>query len=357
MGGRVGLKGTDGLVEEALNRGALPVAPARAGECINVLKAGRDRLEILTCSGEMGEDLLDGFDFDVVYECGGDTTSDDTVKACSVLIGSGVGLILFCGGDGTARDVFEAVGDSVPVLGIPSGVKMHSSVFAVNPVAAGELVLDFVNGDAGLHEAEVVDVDEEAYRENELKTRLYGLMYTPYRQDLVQASKAVYHAVDDEQAKREIAEFAAEFMGDGSAYIVGAGSTTKAIGDRLGVDKTLLGVDVLKDGEMVFKDAGEKDLLTALEGEDTAKIIVSPIGAQGFVFGRGTQQISPEVIRRVGVDNIIYVSTQHKLNAVPHLLVDSGDMGLDSEIAGYRSVVIGYRLSQRKDIRAVAGGS
>ena len=351
LGGRVGLKGTDGVVEEALRRGAKPAAGERARECVEVLKTGSGKLEMLTCSGRMGAEALDGLDYSVAYECGGDTTAEDTMAACRRFVASDVGLILFCGGDGTARDVYSAVGDKAPVLGIPAGVKMHSAVFAVNPRAAGELVLDYANADVGLHEAEVVDVDEEAYRSNQLKTRIYGYMQTPYRPELVQASKEVFHSGGDEEAKREIAEFAAEFMGDGSAYILGAGSTTKAIGDRLGVDKTLLGVDVVKDGRLLLKDVGERELLELLEREPKVKVVVSPIGAQGFVFGRGTQQISPEVLRKVGVQNIVYVATPHKLNSTPHLLVDTGDVDLDRKLSGYRSVVIGYRLAQKKDVK------
>jgi predicted polyphosphate/ATP-dependent NAD kinase len=352
MGGAVGLKGTDGVVEEAVRRGGRPVAGARAADCVKALSAGKGLVRLLTCSGRMGADLLAGFDCSVAYECGKDTSAQDTLKACAAFLEAGAGLILFCGGDGTARDVLSAVGEKAPVLGIPAGVKMHSSVFAVSPRAAGELALAYAGGDAGLREAEVVDVDEDAYRGNELRTRLFGYANTPYLPEMVQESKMVFVSGDDGESKRAIADFASEFMGDGSAYILGAGSTTKAIADRIGVEKTLLGVDVVKAGKAVLRDAGERELMGLLEGETKAKIIVSPIGAQGFVFGRGTQQISPGVIRRVGAGNVIYAATPSKLNATPHLLVDTGDAALDEELAGYRSVVIGYRMSQRKDVRA-----
>lgn len=350
MGGRVGLKGTDGKAAEARKRGAEPVAGERAILCAKALKDAAGSLDILTCAHTMGQDHLDGMEHKVVYECSESTSAQDTKSACEAFEAEGAKLILFTGGDGTARDVYSAVEDRIPVIGVPAGVKMHSSVFAVNPAAAGKLALAYAQGEAGLHDAEVVDVDEDAYRRNELKTRVYGVMKVPYIRQLVQDAKAIYSSGDDEQAKEGIAEFASEFMSDGSAYVVGAGSTTKAIGDRLGIDKTLLGVDVVKDGKLIIKDAGEKELLKVLEEEDKVKVIVSPIGAQGFVFGRGTQQISPAVLAKAGVKNIIYVATPQKLNSVPHLLVDTGDPLLDSEIAGYRSVVIGYMLSQRKDI-------
>jgi predicted polyphosphate/ATP-dependent NAD kinase len=355
MGGRVGLKGTDGVAEEALRRGAEPLAPQRARECAEAMLEGAANLEFLTCSGLMGADCLEGLTSTVVYACGKKTAAEDTLQACAKFMESGAGLIMFSGGDGTARDVYSAVGAKIPVIGIPAGVKMHSAVFAVNPEAAGRLALEFAAGGLGLRDAEVVDVDEEAYRGNILKTVLYGYMKTPDKPELVQAMKEAYQSVDDDESKFSISVFAGEFMSDGSAYILGAGSTTKAIAERLGVEKTLLGVDVVKEGRLLLKDAGEKELLALLDTEPKVKIIVSPIGAQGFVFGRGTQQISPKVIRKVGVRNIIYVATPHKLNSVPHLLVDTGEGELDRELSGYRSVVMGYRMSQRKDVKTATG--
>ncbi|MFH1403619.1 MAG: ATP-NAD kinase family protein [Candidatus Altiarchaeota archaeon] len=352
MGGSVGLKGTDELVGEAVGRGAVPHAADKALRAVRVLKAGCGDIMILSCGGIMGACVLGdaGVGCDVVYEPGDDTSRADTIEACRVFLGNEVDLILFCGGDGTARDVYEVVSDDIPVLGIPAGVKMHSSVFAVNPEAAGEMVLEFLNGDADLKESEVMDVDEEAYRSNRLETRVYGYAVTPYKPMLVQDSKTIYSGGGEEEAKRGIAEFAAEFMRDGSAYILGAGTTVNAIADRLGVEKTLLGVDVVKDGKLIARDVGERELLGLMEGFDRVKIMVSPIGAQGFVFGRGNQQISPEVIRKAGVRNIIIVATPHKLSETRYLRVDTGDACLDKELSGYQRVVIGYQMAQRKDV-------
>ncbi|MFH0861424.1 MAG: ATP-NAD kinase family protein [Candidatus Altiarchaeota archaeon] len=352
LGGRVGLKGTDGKANEAKLRGAEPVSPIRAAECLEGLRDAGDSLDFLTCSGSMGSGLLEGFRYEVVLDTGQSTSSKDTKNACVRFIERGVELILFAGGDGTLRDVFSAVGDKVPVVGIPAGVKMHSGAFAVNPHASGKLVLDYANGSAPLRDAEVIDVDEEAYRAGELRTRLFGYVKTPFRQELIQAGKRVFSSVDDEESKYSIAVFASEFMRDGSAYILGAGSTTAAIAKQLGIEKTLLGVDVVKKGRLLVKDASERELVELLKKESKAKIIVSPIGAQGFVFGRGTQQISPHVIRMVGAKNVIYVATPVKLNTTPQLLVDTSDRDLDRELSGYRSVVIGYRLSQRKDVKS-----
>ncbi|MEE8357869.1 MAG: ATP-NAD kinase family protein [Candidatus Hydrothermarchaeales archaeon] len=353
MGGRVGLKGTDGeeVLEEALRRGALPVSKLRALEAFEDLS--RVDFEVLTCGGDMGESVLKeaGFSgFRVVFSPSKNTSAKDTVDACSVFLENRVDLVLFCGGDGTARDVFGVVGKAVPVLGIPAGVKMHSSVFAVNPRAAQRVVLDFFEGRCVVEESEVVDTDEEKYRSGELDVRLYGYALTPKAPALLQGCKSVYGGLSEERAKEAIASFAVEFMRDGSLYVLGPGSTVEKVSDLLGVEKSLLGVDLVKDGVLLAKDVGEREILEALEREEKAKVLVSPIGAQGFVFGRGNQQISARVIRAVGVENVIILATPHKLEETPVLFVDTGDLGLDRELSGERQVVAGYRVALRRRV-------
>jgi len=242
----------------------------------------------------------------------------------------------------------------VPMLGIPAGVKMHSGVFAISPEAAAELALSYAHGDLAARETEVVDVDEELYRKGELKTRLYATAKTPYKPVLVQERKRIYASADEEEFKDQIALFAREFMRDGSAYILGAGTTTARIAELMGLEKTLLGVDVVLNEKLIIKDASEKDLLNLLDKEKSVKIIVSPIGAQGFILGRGSQQISAEVLRGVGVENLITVSTPHKLSELPHLLVYTGDPELDIALAKRMLVVTGYRMAQRKEVKAAS---
>ena len=197
-----------------------------------------------------------------------------------------------------------------------------------------------------------MDVDEELYRSGTLDTKIYGIAVTPYRHVLVQERKQIYSSRDEEVFKEEIAVFASEFMRDGSAYILGAGTTTAKIAELLGAEKTLLGVDVLKNGRTICSDASEKDLLRVIDEAGGAKIIVSPIGAQGFVLGRGSQQISPEVLRKASPENLIIVATPHKLKETPRLLVDTGDQEIDEMIAGRRQVICGYRIAQLKDVEA-----
>jgi predicted polyphosphate/ATP-dependent NAD kinase len=350
MGGAVGLKGTDGKVNEARLRGALPQAQDRA--LITLLHLSRTAgLSFVTCSGAMGEETLRKAgvpDYQTVFHYTGESRAEDTRQAAGTFLKSGVDLILFCGGDGTARDLFDVVGRDVPILGIPAGVKMYSAVFAVDPSTAAELVMRY---DAtSLRDSEVMDVDEDAYRHGELKTLLYGIARTPALAGKVQFSKHVFEEQDEDRAKKEIAHFIREIMIPDVLYILGAGTTTESIARELGVNKTLLGVDAVKNGKIVAMDLDEKTLWSLLEQGQEAKILVSPIGAQGFILGRGNQQISARLVRKVGRENIIVVATPHKLRETPVLYVDSGDSLLDAEFGDTVLVVSGYRIAQKKRI-------
>jgi len=358
MGGSVGLKGTDGLVEEALKLGASPIACHRARQCMDELNVDPELAPmIITCGGDMGENALTRHRhkhrYRVVYPSKKRTTCEDTRNACRIFMDEGIDLLLFCGGDGTARDIFNVVGKELPILGIPAGVKMHSAVFAISPRCAARIVERFCAGGTELRDAEIMDTDEEAYRRNELRIKVFGYARTPYVPTLVQHGKSLFQSVSEDRAKEEIARFACEFMSPDELYIMGAGTTIYKIAEflNLGAEKTLLGVDAVKGGKLVGKDLNEADLLRLIANEDKVKIMVSPIGAQGFIFGRGNQQISAEVIQRVGIENIIVVATPQKLSDTPFLLVDTGSEELDKKLSGYISVVCGYRLAQRKEVR------
>jgi predicted polyphosphate/ATP-dependent NAD kinase len=350
MGGTVGLKGTDGMVAEAIRRGAEPHAADRAAIALGNLKQ-ETSLIFLTCSGSMGEDILNTTgvqNYVVRYRAPVTSTADDTKRAATAFLREGVDLILFCGGDGTARDIFDAVGRNIPILGIPAGVKMYSGVFAVDPATAGDIIVG--EQPLNLRDAEVLDVDEEAYRAGELRTHLYGIARVPAIPGRVQVAKQVFDEADEERAKEEIARFIAEIMQPDTLYILGAGTTTEAIARKIGVKKTLLGVDAVKNGQLVATDADEKTLLGLVEKEKDVRIIISLIGAQGFLFGRGNQQLSAGIVRRMGIQNIIIVATPHKLRETPVLYIDTGDPVLDESFGESVQVVSGYRIAQRKRI-------
>jgi predicted polyphosphate/ATP-dependent NAD kinase len=356
MGGAVGLKGTDGNVEEARRRGAVPRAMDRARITLSLLSR-EPGLHFITCSGPMGGDILreTGIkDYEILYTVSGESMASDTRAAARRFMEAGVDLILFCGGDGTARDIFAITGRDVPLLGIPAGVKMYSAVFAIDPAVAAELVQK--TDTRNLRDSEILDVDEDAYRAGELKTRIFGIARTPAIAGKVQPAKQVYEEQDEDRAKEEIARFMEEVILPDTLYILGAGTTTEAIARRLGVKKTLLGVDAVKDGVLIASDMDEKTILELAGQEKESRIIISPIGAQGFILGRGNQQISARVIRLVGRNHIIIVATPHKLAELPELYVDSGDPVLDRRFGSSVQVISGYRIAQRKKIHQDATG-
>jgi predicted polyphosphate/ATP-dependent NAD kinase len=351
IGGRVGLKGSDGeeIVEKALSLGAKPVAPNRAKEFLNELKRLGVALQLVGYDGEMGGDEAReaGFDFKTLGSAKrSKSTAEDTKRAVRDCIKSGAGLIAFVGGDGTARDVLDAIKEGVPVIGVPSGVKMYSAVFASTPRGAARLVYEYLRGRVTARLSEVFTVDEEKFRSDSLSIKLYGYLLTLTDPILLQPSKTPTLLTEDElENQRAIARRLVEEMSDDEIYILSSGTTTKAIADMLGLPKTLLGVDVIKKNRVVVKDANEAQILEAIRGEK-AKIVVSPTRRQGYIFGRGNQQISPEVIRAVGRSGVIVIATRGKVATLDALRVDTGDPQLDQQLEGYYKVIVDYNESQ-----------
>jgi len=347
IGGRVGLKGSDGaeIQRKAVELGAVPQSLNRAVQALERLKSIEDNLEIVTYPGEMGEDAA--------KECGfapivigsirkGKTTAEDTMNAAKEMMRLDVELLLFAGGDGTARDIYNAVGEGMPVLGIPAGVKIHSAVFAISPRSAGDLAVLYLRERCGIREAEVMDVDEQAIRQGIVSAKLYGYLRIPFEKRLIQGVKTASSG-GEKEAMEAIASDVINRMKDDDLYIIGPGTTTRAIASKLGLNKTLIGVDVVSRGKLVGTDVNEAQLLKLLE-KRKAKIIITPIGGQGYIFGRGNQQISPEVVKKVGRDNIMVVATPEKVNSLRGrpFLVDTGDRAVDRMLSGYIRVITGY---------------
>jgi predicted polyphosphate/ATP-dependent NAD kinase len=374
VGGRVGLKGSDGaeILRRALELGAVREAPRRARLALERLARVRDHVEVVTWPAEMGEDEARAAGFEprvlgtfrgrpswaaVERDHGHDeaalgaagefvlTSPADTEQAARDLVAAGVDLILFAGGDGTARNICNAVGAGVPVIGVPAGVKIHSAVYATTPAAAGDVAALFLHdrpAAARLREGEVMDIDEEAFRENRVSAHLYGYLSVPYARGLTQSAKAGGVA-GEERALNDVATEVIRDMSPADLYILGPGTTTRTIMTRLGLEKTLLGVDAVLGGALAGRDVTEVGLLRLLRAHPTAHIVVTAIGGQGHIFGRGNQQISPAVIRRVGTAGITVIATQTKLLSLEGrpLLVDTGDPALDAELCGYVKVVTG----------------
>jgi predicted polyphosphate/ATP-dependent NAD kinase len=348
MGGGVALKGTDGaeVLARARALGAEPKAGARTARALHKLAGAAPSAELVTVAGVMGEAVAEAAGLAhrlIAWKPGSITTAADTREAAREMKVLGVPLILFAGGDGTARDILAAVGDAVPILGIPCGVKMHSAVFAVSPEAAGQLAALVAREDGtriAWREGEVMDVDEDAVRAGRLSAHLHGYARIPFERNLLQGPKA--GGLPEDAALEALAvEIAAE-LEKGVLYILGPGSTTKRILKHLGLEGTLLGVEAVLDRELVGRDLTDEKLAVMARGRPT-RIIVSVVGGQGHIFGRGNQQIGPSIIREVGRDNIVVLASQAKLLtlAANRLLADTGDPATDRLLAGFIRVRIG----------------
>lgn len=357
MGGKVGLKGTDGVLDQAIELGAEPVAQEKAGKMLShLLEIYQEKINWYTCRGDMGAKALDeaGFEFSIAYDAPEDSNQKDTLAAAKSFMELGVDLIIFCGGDGTARDIISKVEKNVPVLGIPSGVKMYSGVFGISPARTAEVLDGFLKGELGLAEVEIMDLDEDEYREGNWSVRLYYSANTPFESTLVQSSKMMIEAASDEDIKEEIGEYIEELISEepDTLFLLGPGGTLEFIGNMLGIEKTLLGIDAISNGQQVGTDLNEEGILKLFKNYNKIKLILSPIGSQGFVLGRGNLQLSPQVIKKIGRENIMVVSTPAKLQRTPKLRFDTGDAELNLELAGrgWFSVVIGYRLSRLAEV-------
>jgi len=352
MGGRVGLKGTDHKSRDAARLGAKPVAPSRAADFLKRLKTLElaSRINLIACPSIMGEkEVRDaGLTAQVLsMTVKQETTAEDTKLAVQLMAKSKVDLTVFVGGDGTAKDILDAMQglNKMPVLGVPSGVKMYSGVFAASPKDAADIVGDFIEGATQLVDFEVMDADEEAIRSDRFNVRLYGLLMGPFVPMRLLGTKQVSpETMDEHESQMAIARFVVEDMKPEGSYILGPGTTIKCIADRLGVEKTLLGVDVYRNGK-ITNDVNERAILKEIKDWDNAWIILSPIGRQGVLLGRGNQQISPEIVKRVGKNHLIVAATQHKLQGIEGgvFRVDTGDAEADRLLKGFLKVAVDYR--------------
>jgi predicted polyphosphate/ATP-dependent NAD kinase len=353
MGGSVGLKGTDGeMHRRALALGARPVTPGRTRDLLAHIEHKEDA-SLLVAPGQMGEQHVEALalPFEVVGEIGRETSAEDTKRIAREMVERGIELLIFVGGDGTARDVCDAVDGRVPVVAVPAGVKVFSAAFAVSARAAAEMVDAFLEGST-VTEEEVLDIDEEAFRDDRLASRLYGVLLVPEARQFLQPGKTASSVGKTAvQSKQEIAAYVVEGMDPGTLYLLGPGTTLRAIADELGLPKTLLGVDAVRGGALVGKDLNERGILDLLERYAKSKIVVTPIGGNGFILGRGSKQFTPDVIRQVGINNIMVVGTRDKVSQLECLRVDSGDPALDEMFGGYVRVTVGCGEAMLMEVR------
>jgi predicted polyphosphate/ATP-dependent NAD kinase len=348
VGGPVALKGSDGeeIQQRARALGSRTKAGERVAETLAALRPVADLFEILAVDGAMGGGACRaaGIDFrQLEYDLPNVTSAADTRDIVVQLQQAGVDLILFAGGDGTARDICDVVHQQTVVLGIPCGVKMHSGVFAVNPAAASRILRQMIDGQlVSVAAAEVRDIDEAGFRQGRVSTRYFGEMCVPDEVRYVQHVKAGGKEVEA-LAVQEIAAHVVDHMLPSDTYFLGSGSTTAAVTDQLAVDGTLLGIDVIKNGELILRDARE-DQLFELARSSPCHIVITFIGGQGHLLGRGNQQLSTRVIKAVGLARLQVIATRTKLKELAGrpLQVDSGDADVNRSLSGFVRITTGY---------------
>ena len=348
LGGRLGFKGSDGRAAEARAAGAQDRAGPRMMQCLEKLaELAREPIEIIAWDGRMGGDWIPGD-----YTSTGVTPDITDAASTSDFIKShSPDLFLYAGGDGTTRDIVEALGDrEIPLVGVPGGVKMHSGCFATTPKAAAEVVWSFITGDLMIARTEVMDLDEEVYRKGEWKVKMYGEAFTPASPRWMQGAKEQVQRESEEETLEAMSAHIANLVEENSDLMIvwGSGGTLRQMCNQLGHESTLLGIDILHAAKM-YNDLNEQGLLEIINSHDgEIKLLLSPMGGQGFLIGRGNLQLSPDVLRSIGIENILGIATPAKLLGLNELRIDTGDEKLDAEIRSkkYLKVLQGYRTTR-----------
>lgn len=348
MGGSTGLKGTDGMVQEAIKRGAKPNSPGRAIRALEVLADIKTDFVLMCAKGSLGQEeaLNSGFCPELIdIQIQGN--SEDTKALCREFLKNEVDAIIFAGGDGTARDILDIIQDQVVVVGIPAGVKIHSGVFAQKPEYAGKIMRRFIRGDlSGTMLAEVMDIDEELYRQGIVSSKLYGYMKVPFDNKLLQGKKS--GSLPSEAANQQsMAWDITDSMDQDTIYLVGPGSTTSHIMKTLDLEYTLIGIDAVLNKSLIAQDLSEQGILELIGKfpDHKIKLILTPIGGQGIILGRGNQQISSKILMHIEKKDIIVMASKNKLAQLRGraFILDTGDDKIDKKLSGYLNVVTGYR--------------
>ena len=360
LGGKLGFKGSDGRAEEARLSGAKDRAGPRINETMDYIskmiqsKKCLD-FDLFICGGKMGFDWIQEIPFSnmkVVGDWQGKTSAEDTSLAVELLLDENVDLILYAGGDGTTRDIIEKLdlldSSELPLIGVPSGVKMYSGCFAEDTQAAAEVLAAWINGELGFSTTEVLDMDEDSYRMGEWKIDMFGQATTPASPLWIQGSKHQIQAIGEDEVLESLSEHILElYLKDDYLIVWGAGGSLNKIAKLCGLSTTLLGIDITKGNELIGTDLSEKELISILEDSSDEKIVLllSPMGGQGFLIGRGNLQLSPDVLRKIGIENIMGVATPAKLLSISRIRIDTGDISLDKEIREkkYIKMIQGYR--------------
>lgn len=359
LGGKLGFKGSDGRAQEARDAGAIDRAGPRMelciGKLVELLDSSLNRAnvtpEIIALDGRMGGDWLSTIAYRAIGQTPRNTTAQDTLDLVGKFIEIPVDVILYAGGDGTTRDIVNALGEhKIPLIGVPGGVKMHSGCFATTPLAAAEVLFSYLTGDLTSSITEVMDLDEEVYLAGEWRVRMYGEALTPASPRFMQGAKQQVERSSEEEIIEGLANHINELINSdpGLMVIWGSGGTLRLIGEIIGRELTLLGIDIQHQNDL-YTDLNEQELISHLSNHTGNKLLLlSPMGGQGFLIGRGNLQLSPDVLRLIGIESILGVATPAKLIGLSSVRIDTGDVNLDEEfkLRKFVKMLQGYRTTR-----------
>lgn len=365
MGGTVALKGTDGLIKEALNLGATPVSPIRAELFFSYLSRTvqietKSEILFLTPSSPMGEQIVSKFSFNYkIINLNIDhriTTPQDTKDAVRLFEQEQVDLIIFVGGDGTSIDIGMSLTKETPILGIPSGVKTYGSVFSHTPEEAASVLLSF-NQSKASNNAELLDLDEKLYNKGIISIELKGYVHVPAFPHYFQhAKERVEHNESEEGILEGISEEIYDLITSIKSkklLIIGPGSTFNPFASKIGIIRSILGIDCIEcseDGKFktIISDAREDQIFSLLNRYHDVFILVTPIGGMGYIFGRGNHQISPRIVNKVSKNNLLIACSPQKLSTIQEqtLRVDTSNETFNREISGYIRVITNFGESR-----------
>ena len=360
LGGRLGLKGSDGQAEIARSKGAQdrsgPRMRAMLDHLITISKDNLDGIQWYVSKGRMGTDWSSPAisSLEVIHSSSSSTDANDTSQLVGSMIGSDIDLLVYAGGDGTTRDVVAALSEygrpELPIIGVPTGVKMHSGCFASSPKAAAEVLSAWLEGDLLLSSTEVLDLDEDLYRQGKWVVKLYAEAITPASPRWMQGSKMRVEASGEEEIIQGLADHVRETLIDDRMMIVwGSGGTLRTIGGILGFELNTLGIDITVGGNIIGSDLNENEILSALkEHQGDVILLLSPMGGQGFLIGRGNLQLSPDVLRIIGVNRVLGIVTPAKMLTLRSLRIETGDSEMDQRFSEkkYLKVLQGYRTTR-----------
>ena len=304
--------------------------------------------------------LSHNFEYKIIHNPQSKKTSEaDSVNLLNEFKNQNVDLIIYAGGDGTSVLVHSVINDSIPVIAIPIGVKMYSGIFPVSPIHSADIFNEFINNTSNEYTLrEISDLDDTLIEKGITSTKFAGYLKTPLITNLnfsLQESKGGGIASEKDELDNLIEDFNSRYTNN-SAYLLGPGSTTNSLIESKGLKGTLLGFDILQNNKIIKADCSEEDIFKFVtNSKSDIYLVITIIGNQGFLFGRGNQQISPRILNKIDINkNLLIYATSSKLDSLENdILIDTGSSSSDSIFGKYINIISGYKYTELKKTKIV----